>query len=91
LLAHGHKVFPSQHPWGVAATLGQESVESTATDGWIKESWITSPRNKPTMDFKTITWIRVTQRASIPIFFSEKEDLDKMKSAPPRIIFLRAS
>jgi len=70
LLAHGQEVFPPQQSWVPAATLGQAGFVSAAAHGWIWESWITSPRNKPTMDLMTVTVVRVVQRAIIPIFFS---------------------
>ncbi len=70
LLAHGQEDFPAQQSWVPAATLGQTDFVSAAAHGWIWESWITSPRNKPTMDLMTFTFVRVVQWAIIPIFFS---------------------
>lgn len=75
LLAHGQAVFPSQQEWKCAVTVGQGCLKSAPEHGWTWESWITSPKNKPTMDFNTVTGVRVTLWMIIPIFFSRQAEI----------------
>lgn len=74
LLTHGQAAFPSQQEREWALAGGQECLDSAAWHGWTWESWITSPKNKPTMDFKTVTEVRVARWMGIPIFFSKPGD-----------------
>lgn len=46
--------------------------DGVARHGCTWDNWRTSPRNNPTMIFKTITWLRVELWMDIPIFFFEK-------------------